>query len=476
MKRTLRIIATIGVLAVIAAVTIGAVQTGSGGVPVIDQQFLDENNIIDETIVSTGSLLVTVSATGTIEPVREAPLGFQTSGVVTEVLVEEGDFVRQGDVLARLDMSDLETQYRLTEIDLRREQVSYEDLVAPARDVDLAAQQAALNAARASAGAAYDSAASENDVEIARLEAELADNQRWQAQIQRDQQMALGPEFRDSDFQDSNAQEVQLANSIESQEYQLEIAQADYSDTINTGPDLSRLGQATADIVEAQVALEDLMNGPDEIDRRIAEASLELAELSLQQVGIELADGVIVAPFDGIVAENNLTVGELPPQGSAITLIDTSELIVDLPVDEDDISNVEVGQNVELELDALREAGITGTVTRVNVTPTQSGAVVTYTVRVRVNPTDESLRVGMTTTAEVVVAERDDVILLPNRFIRRDSDTNRSFVTILDPDGNLNEVVVELGERNETESEILSGLEDGDRVVLIQRETGVLDQ
>jgi HlyD family secretion protein len=476
MKRTLRIIATIGVLAVIAAVTIGAVQTGSGGVPVIDQQFLDENNIIDETIVSTGSLLVTVSATGTIEPVREAPLGFQTSGVVTEVLVEEGDFVRQGDVLARLDMSDLETQYRLTEIDLRREQVSYEDLVAPARDVDLAAQQAALNAARASAGAAYDSAASENDIEIARLEAELADNQRWQAQIQRDQQMALGPEFRDSGMQDSNAQEVQLANSIESQQYQLEIARTTLTDTINTGPDLSRLGQATADIVEAQVALEDLMNGPDEIDRRIAEASLELAELSLQQVGIELENGVIVAPFDGIVAENNLTVGELPPQGSAITLIDTSELIIDLPVDEDDISNVEVGQNVELELDALREAGITGTVTRVNVTPTQSGAVVTYTVRVRVNPTDEPLRVGMTTTAEVVVAERDDVILLPNRFIRRDSDTNRSFVTILDPDGNLTEVVVELGERNETESEILSGLEDGDRVVLIQRETGVLDQ
>lgn len=478
MKRTIRILAVVGGLALIAALTIGVVRTGrttaqdgSG----LSQDFLDANNIIDQTTVTSDRLLITVNATGRIEPLHETRLNFETNAVVQEILVEPGDFVEAGDVLARLDLATLETRYRLAEIDLSLEQIAYNDLVDPAREVDIAAQEAQLDYAYASAGAAYDRAASANDAEIARLEAERADNQRWQSQIQRDQQMALGPEFRDSGMQDSNAQEVQMDSSIESAEYRLQVERAEYNEVVNTGPDMSRLAQANADIVQAQIALDNLVNGPDETDRRIAEASLELAELSLQQVALQLEQGVLVAPFDGMIAENNLTVGEVPPTEAAMTLMDTSGLYIDLPVDENDIRDVQVGQTAALELDALPNTTITGTVTRVAVTPTQSGAVVTYTVRVRVEATDQPVRVGMTATAEVIVAEQDDVITLPNRFIRRDRATNRSYVTVVDDGGDLREVVVELGERNETESAILDGLQPGETVVLIQRETGALD-
>jgi HlyD family secretion protein len=475
MKRALRILAIIGVLTLVAAVTIGAAQMQTSSADPANEQFRRENNIIDETIVTAGDLLVTVSATGSIEPLREAPLNFETNAVVSEALVEQGQFVRAGDVLARLDLDNLEMQFRLAEIDLSMQRVEFDDLVSAPRDVDVAAQEAALAAARAGAGAAYDRQSSANDIEIARLEAELADNRRWQSQIQRDQTLSVGPEFRDSGTVDARAQEEQLTGGIIGAEYQLEMERAQYTDVVNTGPDMQQLSQANADLVRAQIALDDLVNGPDNVDRRIAEASLELAELSLRQVELQLNDGVLVAPFDGIIAASNLTVGELPPQGAAITLIDASRLYIELPVDENDIRNVQVGQTVTLELDALPDATITGTVERVDTTPTQSGAVVTYIARVQVDPTEENIRIGMSATAEVIVEELEGAIMLENRFIRRDRATNRSTVTVVDDNGNLREVVVELGERNETESEIISGLTEGETVVLIQRETGALD-
>jgi HlyD family secretion protein len=179
---------------------------------------------------------------------------------------------------------------------------------------------------------------------------------------------------------------------------------------------------------------------------------------------------VLTAPFDGVIAVNNLRVGELPPQTQpAMLLTDLSEYYVDLAIDETDIVNVEVGQPVELRLDALPDAEIVGRVTNVAVSPTIAGQLVTYRVRVTLDPTDEPVRIGMSATATIVVNEVDETLVLPNRFIRIDRTTQEAYVTIEREPGLFEEISVVLGARNETESEIISGLQAGQRVVLLPR-------
>ena len=151
-------------------------------------------------------------------------------------------------------------------------------------------------------------------------------------------------------------------------------------------------------------------------------------------------------------------------------LIDASSYYVDVAVDETDIVKVVEGQVVELRLDALPDAAISGRVTRVAVTPVRAGQLVTYTVRVTLEPTDAPVRILMTTTATIIVNELNDVVKLPNRFVRIDRSTQQAFVTIEAEDGTLQDVPVELGVRNEAESQIISGLEAGTRVVLVPRE------
>ena len=163
-------------------------------------------------------------------------------------------------------------------------------------------------------------------------------------------------------------------------------------------------------------------------------------------------------------------VGELPPTTGVVELIDASTFFVDLAIDETEIVDIEIGQTVELTLDALPESDVTGHIVRVAQTPTRVGQVVTYTARVALDPTSEPIRVGMNTTATIKVKELNDVMTLRNRFIRIDRATQQAYVTIQREDGRFEEVEVELGLRNETESQIVSGLQAGQRVVLLPRE------
>jgi HlyD family secretion protein len=144
-------------------------------------------------------------------------------------------------------------------------------------------------------------------------------------------------------------------------------------------------------------------------------------------------------------------------------------------MDETDIVNVQRGQPVRLKLDALPDASITGTVTRVALTPVsldaeQSDQLVTYPVRVTLDSTDQPVRSGMSATTTIIVNELDNVLMLPNRFIRIDRLTQQAYATV-ERDGAYVEVPITLGLRNETDSQIVTGAAEGQRVVLLPRAT-----
>ncbi|NWG15587.1 MAG: HlyD family efflux transporter periplasmic adaptor subunit [Chloroflexi bacterium] len=436
----------------------------------------DETPIQDETILEVGDLAVTVSATGTITPIRQVGLVFEFSAPVAEVLVTEGQRVAAGQVLARLDTRDLDIALENARVSLDAQQVAYDALTAPPREVDIAVAQAALNVARAQSGTVALGAES-TQLEIARIQAEIARNQLWQSQLQRDLAYAVPPVVRD--YLEATGQEVPDNSQAAKDDVRPELNRADYEVLIadanlaalqNEGADVAGLSAAYAQIAAAQSQLERLLNGPSEMDLQIAGIQLQVAQLALEQAEANRSRAVLTAPFAGVVAENNLVVGEMPPQGAAIQLADLSGYYVDVSVDETDIVDVREGQRTTLLLDALPGAVITGRVTRVAATPARAGQLVAYVVRVTLDLTNEPVRAGMTATATILVSELQNILVLPNRFVRIDRATQQAYVTVERP-GGFEEVPVQLGLRNDTDSQIVNGLEAGQRVVLLPRAT-----
>jgi HlyD family secretion protein len=441
--------------------------------------------VIDETTAEIGDLTVTVSASGTISPARQVPLVFEVAAPVIEVLVKTGDVVQAGDVLARLDPTDYEAVVNDAQIALEARQLAFDALIAPPREVDLAVAEASLEAAQASYNAAVSTAPSAEQVEIARLQSEIARNQLWQTQLQADPIIDLDtitfppdlpPEIQQAiidAISALNAQNrAQFTTGLDSLEYGIQIADANYASAQSQGPDLGSVNSAYAGVIQSQIALDRLTNGAPASDIERAEIDLQTAQLAYDQAAAALASTALVAPFSGVIAENNLIVGQLPSTSQvAILLMDTDSYFIELPIDETDIVKVQEGQTASLVLDALPEESITGKVSRVSVTPTRIGDLVTYLARVEVDATDAPIRVGMSATARITLQQLDDVLIVRNRFIRIDRATQQAFVTIEESPGVYTEIPVTLGLRNETFSQITSGLEAGQKLVLLPRDT-----
>lgn len=433
-----------------------------------------ERVVEDETVVEVGDLVVTVNATGSIAPIRQLPLVFEYSGAVAEILVQEGQAVRAGQILARLEAPELQNALTNAEIALAAQQLSYNALTATPREVDIAVAKAALTAAQAQAGAASLGPDS-SQLAIARLQSELSRNQLWQAQLQRDLQAAYAQQAVDQaavagiSLPPPANPADNVTQPITQAENAIQLADVNAAGVENQGADVAGLSAANAQIVSAQVQLDRLLNGPSETDLLIATKQLELTQLTVRQAELALNRTLLTAPFDGVIWKNNLVVGEIPPQGVAMQLIDDSSLILDVAVDETDIVDVEDGQQVTLAIDALPDAAIAGQVSRVALTPTQAGQLVTYVVRITLDKTNESIRIGMTATATIIVNELKNVLILPNRFISIDRATQQAFVTVEQDGGTFTQIPVVPGVRNQTESQILSGLQAGQRIVLVPR-------
>jgi HlyD family secretion protein len=457
-----------------------------------------DSAIIDETVVEVSDLRVTVGATGVIAPRRQLPLTFEVPGIVAEVFVSEGDRVQAGQVIARLETDVLETALASAQVAYDTQQIALDALTQPPREADLAAAQAAVYSAQASLNAAYATAPTEQQLEIARLQAELSRNQLWQAQLQRDLSASLTgiginlgsliPEGVEIPQEVVNQANQALASAIQvpgvntssltaglnQAEFGVQIADANLAAAAGRTANPGSIASAQAALTSAQAALDALQNGPSELDLQLAALGVQQAQLAIDQAQLALDRAQIVAPFDGIVARLNLTVGEPPPIASGdvpVVLVDTSEYRINLSIDETDIVRLQENQPVSLRFDALPDETITGIVSRIDPVPVIAGQLVTFPVQVTIDATDAQVRLGMSATATIVVDELENVLVLPNRFIRIDRATQDAFVTIESSPGRFEEVQVELGLRNETSTQIVSGVEAGQRIVLLPRGT-----
>jgi macrolide-specific efflux system membrane fusion protein len=148
-----------------------------------------------------------------------------------------------------------------------------------------------------------------------------------------------------------------------------------------------------------------------------------------------------------------------------VTLVDTHQVRVDVVVDETDIAKVQPGQDAQITLEALPGQQFNGKVSVVAPTGTVTQGVVNYTVQIQLDPAQaQGIRPGMTATAAIVTASKSGVVLVPNRAIRTQGRTKT--VQVLDQEGKTQTVPVQTGMANDTITEITSGVQAGERVVI----------
>ena len=203
-----------------------------------------------------------------------------------------------------------------------------------------------------------------------------------------------------------------------------------------------------------------------------AKLNLELAKLSLEVAHLNLEMAMIEAPFDGVIADITIVEGQAMSAAAmaapAISLLGAGNMEMRGFIDELDIAMVEVGQNVTITLDALPDKEVQGKVAFISPMGTILFGVVSYETVISIEGSQEGLRDGMSATADIIIERRHNVLLIPNRAIRGTREAPLVHVYV---NGEVEERGVTAGLSDGINTEILSGLEEGERVVLPPRGT-----
>jgi RND family efflux transporter MFP subunit len=426
--------------------------------------------------VTRGTLTSTVSAAGTLAARSQVDVAFENSGRVKVVEVKVGDRVKVGQVMASLDTTELEASVASAQAGLDIAQAKLEQT----RQGPLESQIKSADAALTSAQAAYRAAQAKA--------AHLAD----QLVIEQDNLNNVSQRLSDAQGTYNNLIEYQLPTTSSSrsggrppkpgpfvppagQEWSqekatLDNAQVDYQVALAeynlAAADVndSGLQSAAAEVASAQADLDSLKNTPTPEDLALAEQSVRQEQISLQKAQANLRKAQLLAPFDGVVADLNLEIGQqVTANQSAATLLDASQLEVQIDVAETDIPSVKVGQSAQITFDALPNQVFTGGMTQIALAGTTTQGVVNYPVKVALDPTDATVRPGMTANVIIVVAQRENVLLVPVRAIKTVG--NAKTVTVLAA-GKQTQVNVTVGYSDDAQAEVTSGLNEGDTVII----------
>jgi HlyD family secretion protein len=468
--------------------------------------------------IERDTILTTVNAVGRIEPVREAEVNFEIGGVVDEILVQEGEIVEVGNILARLRTDELSLAVEAAQADLARAQAQLQQVLDGAIEEDVASARAELKSAELQLAKLYEPADAA-DVETARLAVESAEATLNEVMAGKDENevTVAAASLRKAEIALKEAQwaydQVAYWGEVGSlpQAAQLEQATIDYETAkanyliVVKDPGSAEVSAAQAQVAEAESALSRLLEGPDEAEvaaaqARVAQASaalvkletgareseiasaraaMEAAEVGLKQATLNYDRAELRSPMAGTISQVNVKVGEsaLARTGDALTaaafvVADLSTYMIKVEIDELDIGRVAPDQRAAISIDAITDVDFEGHLSEIAPAPLEStSGIVAYEVTISLDTYDPRLLPGMTADATIETESLEDVLVIPNRAVSidRDSGAPVTYVERLDEEGQPVRAEIELGLRNETVSEVVSGLEEGDRVVILQQ-------
>lgn len=145
---------------------------------------------------------------------------------------------------------------------------------------------------------------------------------------------------------------------------------------------------------------------------------LQSAQLSLQEAQTTYDNYTVTAPFDGIIGNVTLQPGQNASPSTAIGTLVTNHYISTIVLNEVDVAKVAVGQPVNITFNAIPNLIATGTVTEVDTVGTVSSGVVSYSVQISINTTDPQIKIGMSVNANIITAEAANVVVVPNAAVK----------------------------------------------------------
>jgi RND family efflux transporter MFP subunit len=204
---------------------------------------------------------------------------------------------------------------------------------------------------------------------------------------------------------------------------------------------------------------------------RAVSLNLQLAEIAMKNAKDALMKTEILAPFDGTVVyigvkeDDQLSAFDYSSK-VAVHLVDTKTVEMKGTVDEVDIYKVKEGQEVIIAVDALPDVSVSGNLTFISPFGTQQAGILNFAVTIALEPTDVELKGGLTATGEIVVDTRENVLLIPNRALKG-SPRDQWVEVMVDEAKKVTEKrTVTLGLQNDKTREVLSGLQEGEKVVV----------
>lgn len=426
-----------------------------------------ENSKVTTVEIGRTTLEKTVSASGSIEPLAEVEMKFEAGGTVKEVLVKEGQTITAGTLLARLDTGDLQLQVRSAEIDLAQAKANLAKLYEPELAEKIAAAKARVESARLALADLQDGPDAD---EITKAEAALK-----QTQITlKEKQWAY-----DQVAYRGDVGAMQQANDLQDATLAYESAQADYNQAVKEATP-AELASARSTLADAQSTLAELLQEPSAADIAAQQASVDKAQLALEEAQSNLNNAELIAPTDGVVLTVNIEPGERvldDATDTALTIADISTYLLKMEVDELDIGQVRQGQKARVTLDAFSGQSFEGTVTDISPSPASSGSdsIVTYEVTITLDAQGQSrdFLSGMTANAIIQTQQLKDVLVVPTQAVQTDQIDGQAvtYVEKLDGQGNVTRQEVELGLRSGSVTQVIAGLAEGDQVIIRQQTT-----
>ena len=407
--------------------------------------------------VEQGTIVNALIFNGRVSPVVEEQLSFGKPGTVAAVYVTQGDVVQAGDVLAELDISEIEKEILQAEIALQEaiaakekaEQEHAEKLLMAEidmRKLELEAQKAAAEQSSIS--------------DLTQKQLDLQQAQESLGAAAQAYSEALSNDFVPQEYIDG------LAKGLEGSEQALLLAEAAYQDALRKdGAKAIDAQIKELDQMIKQMEYEALLEGPD----NSADVDVQKAELTLQEAQEKLGNAQLTAPFDGRVLNVSIRKGSQAEALRTVMVIGQVEnLEITANLNATELEQLSVEAPATIRLRNRPEEALEGAVRQLPYPyggGSGSGADQDddRSVRIAVVSTGVELTLGELAEITVVLEEKENVLFLPPAAIRRFQ--GRRFVVVQTPDGGQQRVDVQIGIESEEKVEILDGLEEGQVVI-----------
>ena len=224
------------------------------------------------------------------------------------------------------------------------------------------------------------------------------------------------------------------------------------------------ISQLERSIAEKENSLANLIEGATDLEIKTQELVVSQKLNSYNEALIDYNNCKIIAPFDGIIAEINVSLNDDVQVGGSIFTFITDQKMVEIPLNEIDVVDVLVGQKALITFDAISDETFLGEVAEVDVLGTVEQGVVSYNTKIIFDSENELIKTGMTANVEIIIYENLEALVVPIGAVK----TNRNgddYVEILNNEGVLEQKIITIGRSNDTVAEILEGLSFGEKVV-----------